>query len=190
MKFTNVLKGTSAEETVEVPGYTTPEGKPFTLIFRPLTGLEHEAAYADARKRAIEKGVENPSIGDPIYDLALMAFILAAGCVDPDSPPTARTLSFASGVEVLTNMHPETIVYLHEHHERWQDECSPYAHKLDGEALLAKVREVAGPDGPASFMRLSPSTRVVYATSTAKMLSLLLEAKSMPGSTSETSGPT
>jgi len=187
MKFANVIKGTAAERVVDVPGFTTADGKPFQVIFRPLTGLEHEAAYEAARNRAIAKGILDPKLGDPIYDLALMAFILAEGCKDPDSPTGARTPSFASGTEILEDMHPETIVYLHEHHEAWQDECSPYAHKIAGGEFLDKVREVAGPDGHATFMRFSPSMRLNFTISMARTLSVLLEVKSIPGSPSENS---
>lgn len=189
MKFANVLKGTRAERLVEVSGFTVgAEGKPFTVLVRPLTGLEHESAFAAAHTRAIEKGVASPALGDPIYDLALMAFVLAAGCVDPDSPEDARTLSFESGLQILTEMHPEQIVLLHEHHELWQDECSPSNKRVTEDNLLDTIREVIGPKGHTVFMDFSPSTRVSFAISMARTLLPLLEAKSTPGSTSEESG--
>lgn len=190
MKFSNILKGTRAEKRIPVPGLQMPDGSPFVVLVRPLTGLEHEAAHASARARAIDKGVEKPELGDPIYDLALMAFILAVGCVDPDSSPEARTYSFASGEEILTEMHPEQIVYLHEHHDTWQHECSPSHKRISEDNLLEIVREVAADDGQLNFMRLSPSTRVSFATFTARMLLPSLEAKYSLGSTSESTGQT
>jgi len=185
MKFASVVKGTRAERPVVVPGFEDGEGKPFTVLMRPLTGIQYESACADARRRAIEKGVENPSVGDPIYDLALQAFILAQGCVDPDSPENARSSSFSNGVEILTEMHPETIVYLHEHHETWQDECSPYVKRIGIDALSKRLEEVAGPEGLTTFMRFSPSMRLNFALSTARTLWTLLKLNSSSGDISE-----
>lgn len=187
MRFSNVLKGTRAERSLEIPGFET-DGKPFVVLARPLTGLEYESACASARVRAVEKGVENPVIGDPIYDLALMAHILAVGCVDPDSPPDARTPSFDSAAQILERMNPETIVFVHQNHEVWQDECSPSVHKIEDNEMYNKVSEVAGADGRATFMRFSPSTRVTFSLSMARTLRELwasLEAKSSLTSASE-----
>jgi hypothetical protein len=190
MKFANVLQGKRAERRVTVPGFFDAEGKPFEVLMVPITGLEYESACAAARARAIEKGTPDPKIGDPVYDLAQQAFILAAGCLDCDSPEHARTPAFQDGIEILKNMHPETIVYLHEMHEAWQDDVSPYSHKLDGDSFMQRLREVAGPNGPAAFMGLSPSTRLNFGLSTARMLLPLLEAKFSRGSTSESSSTT
>jgi hypothetical protein len=172
MKFANVVKGKRAEDRIEVPGFNDENGKPWVVLAVPITGIEYESACASARARAVEKGVPNPAIGDPIYDLALMAFVIAVGCVDPDSPENNRTPSFSSAVEILQDMHPETIVYIHERHELWQSECSPNVFTFTGgdEALNAAVSEVAGPDGRTTFMRWSPSMRLNFSLSTARLL--------------------
>lgn len=193
MKFTNVVKGKRAEESIEVPGYKDEKGDPFVIILVPLTGLEYENACACARARALEKGVTTPGIGDPIYDLALMAFVIAVGCLDPDSPEEARTLSFESAIEVLDGLHPETIVYVHERHELHQMECSPHAHQIEGgeAGLYAAVSEVAGPDGRTTFMRWSPSMRLNYSLFMARRLKELWvfsTAKSTTGSGSPATG--
>lgn len=184
MKFKDVLKGKRAELPVDVPGYTKGDGSPFTVLLVPLTGLEWEAACADALARAKEKGIEKPGIGDPVYELALQAFVLAAGCKDPDSPTEARLPAFESGLEILEFMHPETIVYLHERHEVHQDSVSPYTHRVKGEDFMKTLREVAGPSGQAAFMGLSLSMRLNWALSTSKQLLSLLEGKSSPSSLS------
>lgn len=187
MKFANVVKGKRAEDRIEVPGFLDENGKPFVVLAVPITGLEYESACASARARAVEKGVPNPAIGDPIYDLALMAFVIAVGCFDPDSDENSRSPSFKDAIEILTDMHPETIVYVHERHELWQSECSPNVFKIDGgdEALFAMVSEVAGPDGRATFMRWSPSMRLNFSLSTARILKAhwdSLKLKSITGS--------
>lgn len=190
MKFANVVKGKRAEDRIEVPGFQDADGKPFVVLAIPITGLEYESACASARARAIEKGVPNPGIGDPIYDIALMAFVIAAGCVDPDSDEKNRTPSFKDAIEILTDMHPETIVYIHERHELWQSECSPNVYTFGGDgALYAAVSEVAGPEGRATFMRFSPSMRLNFSVSTARLLKEHWDsqrAKSIGGSLSET----
>lgn len=187
MKFSNVLRGKRAERRATVPGFFDAEGKPFEVILVPITGLEYEAACTAARTRAIEKGVTDPRLGDPIYDLALQAFVLASGCLDVDSPEEARSPAFSSGTEILTHMNPETIVYMHEVHEVWQDDVSPYTHKLSGDDFMKRLREVAGPEGPATFMGFSQSTRLNFTLSTARLLLPLLEVKFSAGSTVETS---
>lgn len=195
MKFTKVVKGKRAEERIEVPGFQDEEGKPFAVLVVPLTGLEYESACASARARAIEKGVLNPGIGDSIYDLALMAFVIAIGCLDPDSPEEARTKSFTNAIEVLENMQPETIVYLHERHELHQSDCSPNVFTIDGGdgALYAAVSEVAGPEGRATFMRWSPSMRLNCSLSMARTLKEhwdSLKLKSTGGSDSDSAETT
>lgn len=185
MKLSQMMQGKKAEsEPVEVVGFG------FTVLCVPLTATEYGNACVFARERAKAKGAENPENGDPVYDLALMAAVLVAGCVDPDSPPDARAKSFESVDEILDAMHPEHVVYLHEHHERWQDETSPNHRKLSGEALFDKVREVTGADGLAGFMRLSPSTRWHFVRSMGLTLLGLLEVKSTPSSPSSGSSPT
>lgn len=190
MKFEKVVKGKKAEDRIEVPGFQDENGNPFVVLAVPITGLEYESACASARARAVEKGVPNPGIGDPIYDMALMAFVLAVGCVDPDSDPNNRKHSFKDAIQILTDMHPETIVYLHERHELHQADCSPNVYKFDnGDAgLFEAVREVAGPDGRATFMRWSPSMRLNCSLSMARNLVALWDSqklKSTLGSTSE-----
>ncbi len=189
MKFSNVVKGKRAEERIEVPGLKDEKGDPFAVLAVPLTGLEYESACTFARARAVEKGVATPGMGDPIYDLALMAFVLSVGCLDPDSDEKNRTSSFKDALEVLTHLHPEMIVYLHERHELWQNECSPNVHSFEGgeAGLYAAVSEVAGPTGRATFMRFSPNTRLVFSLSTARILKEHWDSqrlKSTPGSSS------
>lgn len=193
MKFESVVKGKRAEESIEVPGFFDEGGKPFVVLVVPLTGLEYLSACAFARAHAVENGVPNPGIGDPIYDLALMAHVLFQGCLDPDSPENARSMSFSSAVSVLDSMSPETIVYVHERHELWQNECSPNVHSFGGDdALFAAVSEVAGPTGRATFMRFSPSMRLSFSVSTARTLKALWDsqrAKFISGSTSSEKEP-
>lgn len=189
MKFSNILKGTQAEERVEVPGFQMPDGNPWTVLMRPLTGFEYANACADARQFAESKGVKTPSLGEPIYDLALASHILLIGCVDPDTPSTKREPVFSSMEEIMKDMHPEHIVYLHTRHERWQNECSPTNDKVTDENLLDKVREVTGPDGVTNFMRFSPSMQVSFVISMANTLLPLLEGKYSPGLPSENEAP-
>lgn len=188
MKFANVLRGTEAEKPVVVPGYDT-DGKDFVVLMRPLTGTQLIQANEGALTVSRERGVENPKIGDTIFDLALMAHILFIGCVDPDSDPKSRTPSFESPVEILDGLHPEEIVYLHTHHDLWQNECSPTKRTISDSNLLETLREVAGSTGELNFMRMSANTQVSFAIITARTLLPLLEAKSLPGTSSANTLP-
>lgn len=200
MKFVNVVRGTLAEKPHEVPGQFGPDGKPFVVVMRPLGGGQHEQALILARERAAAKGVKDPKIGEPIYDLALMAAVLLLGCVDPDSPLNARTRSFESIDQILgpedkpeEGLHPEDVVYLHELHEAWQDEVSPTRKRLDENDIEKMVLEVADAGGQAAFMRMSPSTRLLFATFTARLASSVLRSKYgsfASGSDSTTRPPT
>lgn len=190
MKFAQIVKGKRAEEPIEVPGFFDEAGKPFVVLAVPLTGLEYQDACAFARAQAVEKGAPNPGLGEPVYDLALMAYVLFIGTLDPDSPEKARTHSFSNAQQILSEMSPEDIVYLHERHELWQNQCSPNVHTFEGgdDGFYAAVAEVAGPEGRATFMRFSPSMRVSFSLSTARILKGLWDsqrARSTSGAPSE-----
>ena len=190
MKFTSIVKGKRAEDPITVPNFFDEQGKPFVVLAIPLTGLEYQDACAFARVQATEKGATNPGLGEPVYDLALMAYVLFIGTLDPDSPEKARTYSFTDASQILREMSPEDIVYLHERHELWQNECSPNIHTFTGgdDGLYVAVAEVAGPEGRATFMRFSPSMRLNFSLSTARILKGLWDSqrlKSTSGAPSE-----
>lgn len=188
MKFAQLIKGTRAERVVEVPGLKKPDGSPITVAVRPLTGAEETAVMAGAHDHAVKGGVQNPRQGDELYDLGRMAHTLALACVDVDSPQDARTPFFGGGATDVLEMHVEAITYLWEHCELFQEESSPYRKNLSDRELLALASEVAAPGGEATFIRLSPSTRLRLLRSMAGQLSSSRSDKSACTAPSSASG--
>ena len=195
MKFSALSKGTRAVRRVVVPGLTkeNEDGtqSPVELGIRPLTGAEYADAVSQAKAYAKAHGAESAAPGDALYDMAMMAHTLVVGALDVDSPEADPKPFFDSGAEpLLAHLGIETIAYLYEQHELWQSECSPYAHKLTPDELVEQVREVTGPQGERSFMRMSPAMRWIFTHSLAVQFLSSLERKSSGGSNSEATTPT
>ena len=186
MKFSNLQLGARAERVVELPGHTH-DGKPVTLIVRPLTGTEESDALRRGFEFAIQEGNPKPCAGDPLYDLGMMVHTLVLGCLDPDSPADDRQPFFDGGApQVLKLLGREIIHFVYQRHELWQDECSPYARNLSATELLAKVQEVASSTDDAPFSRMSPATRWLFTRTTARLLLDSREGKSAFGAGSVT----
>jgi len=164
LKFSSVVKGTRALREASFPF----DDKTIKIMLRPLTGLESAQVFADAAEYAREKKANRCESGDPIYDLAVMAYTIVASAVEPG---TTDTPFFDEGVHpLLRDLGIDTISYLYEQQELWQSECSPYTRNLSAEALYEKVREVAGPGGERSFINMSPGMRWSFTLSLAKHL--------------------
>lgn len=166
MKFSEAAKGTRAERVVTVD---LARGK-HTFAIRPLTGNEEAEALAGARDFTKSKGSVDPKPGDPLFELGIAVHTIAIGCVDVDSPETARAPYFDGGApQILGELAREEIAYLYERHAQWQDECSPTVSKLQGGELIAElIRQVeAEDDGP--FVRLRPAVRWHLLRTTARL---------------------
>lgn len=191
MKFSTIAQGTRAERIVDLPGYKKEDGSPIRLALRPLTGAEEQRVLESALTDAKKGGSAEPKPGDQLYDLAIMAHTLALGCLDVDSPVTARAPFFDQGAaHLLENLHVETITYLFERHDQWQSECSPYVRQMSLDALLSKAREVASPEGEAAFTGMSPGMRWVFARSMAALLVTSPELSALFTSSSSTTDAT
>jgi hypothetical protein len=156
-----------------------------------LSGLEDAEVMAKARAFAKERGVDDPKDGNPIYDLALWAFTLAVACVDPESPETEPRPFFDGGADQIMGSNllgRDTIAYLYEHQQQWQDEVSPRARTIGAEALLAHVVAVAASEDPTPFFRLAPALRWTLHRSMAALLVTLQTPRSPSGSGSEDDG--
>lgn len=152
-----------------------------------LNGVEETAALERARAFAIKSGVADPKPNEPIYDLAVMAHTLVAGCVDHDSGAELRPF-FDSVEQVLQNLNRDQIAFLFAQHEHWQDECSPQGKDLDENGFYAWLVGVAESESPSDFFeRLRPSILWRFTRTTARLLLLSRADKSEPGATSETS---
>lgn len=187
MKFSAIAKGTRRERPASFP-YPGSNGETIecALLLRPLTDAEEIDAHAFATSHAASKGIKDPQPNNPIYDSAFMAHALACGCLDPESPASARVAFFASANEVLENLTRDQRVYVFELLESWQDECSPSIRKLSAEQMLAagEVLAKGGSEAERFLDSLAPSMLRSFARFMGSQLSILLEPKSLPGSPS------
>lgn len=185
MKFSSLQLGARAERVIELPNRQH-EGKPVEIILRALTAAEESDALRRGFEFAIQKGNEKPAAGDPLYDLGVMVHTLALGCLDPDSPIDDRTPFFDGGADQIMKLGRETIHFLYQRQELWQDECSPYMRTMSADELMAKVQEVASSSDDGPFLRMSPATRWIFTRTTARLLLGSREDKSASGAPSST----
>src|SRR6266566_8978362 len=120
-KFSKVVLGKRAEKEVSLPSVDGGD-ETYPAVMRPLDGLEEEDALVRARARAIAKGIENPKLGEPIYDMALMVETIAVSVLDIESPKDNREPFFDEGPEQVRAYGREAISYIYQLQQTWQDE--------------------------------------------------------------------
>lgn len=171
MKFSQLQKGARLERSAELTGYVAEDGKPVTFLIRALTGAEEADAIRAAFDYARQDGNDKPAEGDALFDMGLMANVIAVACLDPDSPATERTPFFSGGAsEILRELSRDTIVHLYNRQALWQDEVSPYRRRLTSEELLAKALEVVAEESDRPFSELSPATQWIFTRTMARLL--------------------
>jgi len=192
MKFSQISKGTRAEQQVTLP---PPDGTeaPIPSLVRALNGTEEGAALEHARAYAKARGVAEPRPGEPLYDLALMVETVAVAYLDPESPAAAREPLFDGGPDQLRQHYGrEAITYLYEIQQAWQDEVSPSLKKLDAKGYVEALFKLGGPDEEDArvfFIRSLPGLRWSLARTMALQLVTSLSDSSPSGTTSESSSP-
>lgn len=189
-KFSEVSKGTFARRRIEldIAGTKVP------IDVRVLSPQEEADILAQATKFASDRGVERPDEGDSLFDLGRWIHTAVVACVDADSPENAPRPFFDGGVEQVTSSKAITrahLAYIFEHHELWQDQCSPYEKKLNADELLQFAHRIAEGD-IHPFVALPPVTRWLLVRGLAGRLVSLLAPKlpfgaPSPESTSEPS---
>lgn len=206
MRFAEIVKGTRQDIPVELPKFDgQPEDSPpLKCVVRALNGLEEEQVLASARRRAKSLGVDNPEPGEPLYELAQMCELIAVAYLDPDSPANARVPFFDGGSDQIRQWFSrESIVYLHEVQQHYQDQVAPTVAKLEPMQWAEGLAVLGGDDEKKAldfWCRCRPGLRLSYTRFTAK-LSLTLQtlrsgigssseedSKNSPSSTPETSG--
>jgi hypothetical protein len=191
-KFSKVVLGTRAEKEVKIPAVDGGE-ESYTALVRPLDGLEEEEVLVRARSRAIEKGLTEPRLGEPIYDMALMVETIAVGVLDIESPKDARQPFFDEGAEQVRQAYGrEAISYIYQLQQTWQDEVSPTLLKLDSKATVEAMITIGGPN-EVEARRFLEQCRPGLLLSLARSMGMLLYDSLTPrsdfGKSSESSGP-
>lgn len=190
MKFAQVIKGTRATTVIDMPLMVAPtEGAEPPIVrvgMRALSAGETRETVDFALEYAKRGAAPAPRAGDPLYEMGIRVKTLHLAFFDPDHPhpdsEEARFFASPEQIESAVEIGRDTIWYLYEAQEAWQDACSPQPSKMGIGEFWKEVEELANSTDPFYFERLRPATRVSFARSMAKQLLLLLGAKSPVGS--------
>jgi hypothetical protein len=200
-RLRQILKGTRQFRTVEVPLKNLLEdGAPKTVQVgvRVFNGDDYTAVLRYATKYAVDNGGK-PEAGNELYDYGKAVAIVAIATIDAESDPANLRPFFGASdnpsvderaSDVLSNpvIGRDTILFLAEHHEVWQNECSPQPGQgtQTPEEWFAMLGEIAA-EGPLAFLRLSAASRLNCVLFTANLLASLPQPKPTSGFTAEPS---
>jgi hypothetical protein len=160
---------------------------PTPVILQPSSAIEDADAVGHAIKAAKAQGAE-PRPGSQVYDTARWAFLVAKTYLDADSPPGAREHFFET-VGEAESIGTESIAYLFQLQQVWQEEAFPGYLKMSPAALVAAYDALAEETGDVFFSRLSAAMQVCCATSMAVLLRSSRRLRSPTGGP-DTSGTT
>jgi hypothetical protein len=171
MKFSQLGQGKAAERPTEFP-LIDAEGNAVVAqcLLRPIDGSEETAAIVFAAEYAKTHGADDAREGHPLWDLGYMVKAIAIACVDQESPERKREPFFDGGTDQVLKLPRETIAFIFEAQQTWQDLTSPTQKKMAGHELLDKVREIAEAESDLPFLRLSPALRWICMRSMACLL--------------------
>jgi hypothetical protein len=189
-RFSDMQKGTRAIKRVTCPVVNvsidakmdpTEAPSQFECGVRVLSVQEQEDVYEKALARTKRLGGEEGPESN-LYNLSLQLYTIAAAYVDPDSDPGAAKLYFGDTIEqaaeaVLKSelLSRDSLAYLAEVQELWQDQCNPQTAPSKAE-MLRCIEETAK---NATFpLSLRPGARLTLQHTTAVLLMSLLNGKS------------
>lgn len=198
-RLQQIIRGKRQIRAVEIPLKNfVCEGEIKTVLvgLRVLSGEDYAVILSSASQWTLEhNGKSEP--GNEIYDFAKAVYTIAVAAVDPDSDPSAPRPFFgasenptveerASDILKSELIGRDTILYLAEHQDVWQNECSPQPGlgTKTPEEWLSMVAGVVV-EGPLAFLRLSAASRLNFLLATANLLLSLPALKSTSGSTAE-----
>jgi len=189
-KFKDLQKGKKARRTVPFPVPIGYEGPEIEVDLRILEGDAEELILRNARADAIARGVAEPKVGEPIYDLRLMIHTLLASCVDRDSPTDAPAPFFVSVEEILGALDRERIAHLYTLQQVWQEDLSPTGRQeLTEERVIGIALEAADAEDPQRFFeKLQPAMLARCFHITARLLRNLLLSRSPSGLSNPSTG--
>lgn len=164
----HLLTGFRALKIIELPLTTQPHGiqadtpeqvaardgeKPVKIMvgLRALTPEERGDVLAAAYARSVSKGATGDVESSAIYNQHLAVYLCAMACVDPDSDRRAPILFFGDTLEQAADtirrsplLTDDTVVYLRERQEAFQDEINPQALTFKDDELYDLTKRAAG----------------------------------------------
>jgi len=173
LKFSQVVLGKRAERTITFEF----RGVRHNALVRPLDAIEEGLTLSRATAYAQEHKAIESKPGNPLWDLGLMANIVALAYLDPESPENAREHYFDSVAQVMS-LDGELLQHLHARQEIWQQECSPTKATLHGGELINALVKIVEDDSDASFLEYRPFIQLSLLRTTAALCLSLPEARS------------
>jgi hypothetical protein len=183
LQFSGLQRSGSREKPLEIilPGVD----KPVQVLVRATGALEDADATRFASDFAKSRGSSDPQPGDPRYDCALWAAVVASAYLDKDSPVGQRQAFFKDPNEVLAHLSTDSVAYLFQSQQAWQEEVSPTFKCRTNAELVQAMRLMAEKDGEVFFSRLSPFMQTTLALFMAGLLANSPGAKLPGGSPSD-----
>lgn len=190
-RFRQITQGTRARKAFPFQASTSSDGEPVQVDLRPLTSAEEVDALAQARAYAVARGLVEPKEGQPVYDLAVMAFVVLLATLDHDSPAD-KPAPFFDDVEQVLTLDRDRLSLLYEAQVSWQELCSPRPTKLSPEEYAGLVYALATEevgDAVSPFVaRLPRATLVSCARTMARQLLTSPTPRSSSSSSTSVSG--
>jgi hypothetical protein len=142
-----------------------PERIEVVVGIRALTPIESDEVDVGANEYAAERNVpESMRNGlNPTYSLGFNLHVLARACVDPDSDPKNPVPFFGAPGDITgaierilksTHLSRDSIIYLAQHQESWQDQVSPQVTTMSPEKMWELMEEVAASTDLGPFLHL------------------------------------
>ncbi|WP_394847402.1 hypothetical protein LZC95_08045 [Pendulispora brunnea] len=158
--LSNARLGAKAERPITIPIALGDDGVIDTpCVVVPLTAAQDAEVLTFALEYARARGAE-PKEGEPLFDLACMVKTIELSVRDVDSPREAREPFFDGGTDqVLQFLSRETIVFVYERQQIWQDECSPSVRRVSAADLVDHITRIAEAEDDLPFVVLSPAMR-------------------------------
>lgn len=182
LKAANVAKGARAIKRVKLPLVNSPgpllpdqpelaeqrarDGVPerseIDVGVRAMRPSEFEQVIVGALEYAKARGVTEEPLS-PIYSLGYRYTLLAITLVDPDSDPKDPEPFFgkrgdvASAIEAMRSsdhLTDDSLMFLAEHQDAWQQQVSPTANRLAPAQLWVLMKEVAASTDASPFLQL------------------------------------
>lgn len=156
--FSAVMRGKRHRKPIKLPLIGREEQDVDLTILEPLEVL---AVLEKSRAFAVERGVPDPTDGNPIYDFAIHVHTLLYSCVDHDSPDDAPRPYFASIDQILNSgglISQDVIAYVFARYESLVDEMAVRQGDLTQEGFLKLLHETSQGD-TLPFSKLRPGTQ-------------------------------
>lgn len=197
MRLSSAIAGTRAIKRVPLPLQNS-DGGSMDVGLRCLLGTELATVYELTNRYAKEHGAAACQDSDPIWSLGCAVYTIAIAAVDVDSDPANPRPFFGKtpdasveerAIDVLSNplIGRDSILYLAEQQEIWQDETNPQRKTATKDELWQMVGEVVE-HGADPFLRWGPGLRLTFMHFMAVQLLTLLTPSSQSGAPTESSG--